>query len=101
MRTEDRAPSSETHQADVHSPPGRPSVADYALLEELRYVRREAQAEASLAYQDWIVRPGGEGYVVYRAAQDRADAAQDQLAAWASEIGRELASRQLALRTLG
>lgn len=97
METEDRAPSSETQQANEHSPIGRPSVADYALLEELRYVRREAQAEANLAYEDWIARPGGEGYLVYRAAQDRADAAQDQLARWASEIGRELRSRNLAL----
>lgn len=101
MRTEDRAPTSDTRKPDQHTPAGRPSVADYALLEELRYVRREAQAEADLAYEDWVARPGGEGYVVYRAAQDRADAAQDQLAAWAREIGRELSNRHLALQSLG
>lgn len=81
--------------------PGRPSVADYALLEELRFVRREAQAEADVAYEDWITKPSGERYVVYRAAQDRADAAQDQLADWASEIGRELTGGRLALEALG
>ena len=101
MRTEDRTPSSETRKPHHRSPPGRPSVADYALLEELRYVRSEAQAEDDLAYEVWVVRAGGEGYVVYRAAQDRADAAQDQLAAWAREIGRELSSRHVTLQPLG
>lgn len=100
MKTEDRASSSEPEQGNERSPIGRPSVADYALLEELRYVRREAQVEANLAYEDWIARPGGDGYLVYRAAQDRADAAQDQLAGWASEIGRELRSGHLVLEML-
>lgn len=99
MKTEDHAPSSEPQQK--HSPGGRPSVADYALLEELRFVRREAQAEANLAYQDWFVEPCGERYVVYRAAADRADAAQDQLADWATGIGRELTSGRLALEAFG
>jgi hypothetical protein len=49
---------------------------------ELKYVRREAQAEAELAYEAWCQLPGRDGYAVYRAAQDRADAAQDQLADW-------------------
>jgi hypothetical protein len=49
---------------------------------ELQYVRREAQAEAQLAYEAWSRLPGRTGYAVYRAAQDRADAAQDELAAW-------------------
>ena len=78
----------------------RPSVADYALLEELRFVRREAQTEANQAYQDWGALPCGERYAVYRAAQDRADAAQDQLANWANEIGRELTDGPLALEAL-
>jgi hypothetical protein len=51
-------------------------------LYELDYVRREAQAEANAAYLAWCELPGRDGYVVYRAAQDRADAAQDALAAW-------------------
>ncbi len=73
-------------------------MSDYALLEELRFVRREAQAEANLAYCDWATRPLRERYAVYRAAQDRADAAQDQLAAWACEIGRELAGTNAAIK---
>jgi hypothetical protein len=56
------------------------SVRDYALLEEMMFVRREAQAEADLAYQDWSARLCANSYAVYRAAQDRADAAQDDLA---------------------
>ena len=49
---------------------------------ELQFVRREAQREADLAYQAWSRHPGRDGYAVYRAAQDRADAAQDELAAY-------------------
>jgi hypothetical protein len=60
----------------------------YAILEELRFVRREAQAEATLAYNDWRRDPGADAYFVYRAAQDRADAAQDALAEWAQELDR-------------
>jgi acyl-CoA reductase-like NAD-dependent aldehyde dehydrogenase len=100
MRTEDRAPSNDAQQADERLPAERPSVADYALLEESRFVRREAQAEANLAYEDWVALPSGERYAVYRAAQDRADAAQDQLADWATEIGRELTDGPLALQAL-
>jgi hypothetical protein len=49
---------------------------------ELQDIRHDAQAEAQLAYDAWCRLPGRDGYVVYRAAQDRADAAQDQLAGW-------------------
>lgn len=100
MKTEDRAPSNDAQQDDEGSPAERPSVADYARLEELRFVRREAQAEANLAYEDWVALPCGERYSVYRAAQDRADAAQDRLADWATELGRELNEGPLALHTL-
>jgi hypothetical protein len=55
----------------------------FAMLEELRFVRREAQAEADLAYEEWRLVSTEETYAVYRAAQDRADAAQDDLAEWA------------------
>lgn len=61
-------------------------------LYELDYVWREAQADARLAYRDWCRCAGRDAYVVYRAAQDRADAAQDELAAWVcgtSMIGHE------------
>jgi hypothetical protein len=60
----------------------RPRVHEQAILEELSFVRREAQAEADMAYLDWLIDPSGAAYAVYRAAQDRADAAQDDLADW-------------------
>ncbi len=60
-----------------------PSLRDRALLEELSFVRREAQAEANLAYSDWRGKPCRDRWTVYAAAQDRADAAQDALASWA------------------
>ncbi len=67
-------------QAEWTSEERRPSNHDYAMLEEISFIRREAQAEADLAYECWRQRPGADAYVVYRAAQDRADAAQDDLA---------------------
>jgi hypothetical protein len=50
------------------------------MLEEFSFVRREAQAEANVAYEDWRCLQSKDAYTVYRAAQDRADAAQDDLA---------------------
>ena len=38
-----------------------------------------ARAEANLAYDAWCRSPGRESYTVYRAAEDRADAAEDAL----------------------
>ena len=38
-----------------------------------------ARAEANLAYEEWCTRPGAEAYLVYRAAEDRADAAERDL----------------------
>jgi hypothetical protein len=38
-----------------------------------------ARAEANLAYQAWCDVPGGDAYSVYRAAEDRADAAEEAL----------------------
>jgi len=35
-----------------------------------------ARAEANIAYDDWCADPGREAYLVYRAAEDRADAAE-------------------------
>jgi hypothetical protein len=41
-----------------------------------------ARAEANVAYDAWCARPGdADAYVVYRAAEDRADAAEAALAA--------------------
>jgi hypothetical protein len=39
-----------------------------------------ARAEANLAYEAWCERPGADSYAVYRAAEDRADAAEHALA---------------------
>jgi hypothetical protein len=49
------------------------------LLGGLTFIRREAQVEAADAYAHWCDTRDGEAYAVYRAAQDRADAAQDEL----------------------
>jgi hypothetical protein len=57
---------------------------------DLEYARREAQLEAQLAYDAWCQLPGRDGYAVYRAAQDRADAAQDELA---EEVRRSVCGR--------
>ena len=38
-----------------------------------------ARAEANLAYQAWCEVPGLDAYLVYRAAEDRADAAERAL----------------------
>ncbi len=64
----------------------RPSAHDFAMLEEFSFVRREAQAEANLAYEDWRCVQSRDAYAVYRAAQDRADAAQDDLALVTEQI---------------
>jgi hypothetical protein len=41
---------------------------------------RDAGDEAGHAFADWCAKPGDRGaYAVYRAAQDREDAAQDAL----------------------
>lgn len=49
--------------------------------DELAFAWRVAQDEAAAAYRAWCEAPGRTGYVVYRAAQDRADHAQDTMAA--------------------
>ena len=45
---------------------------------------RAAHAEAAHALGAWRAWPGRESFAVYRAAQDRADAAQDALVAAAA-----------------
>jgi hypothetical protein len=62
--------------------PGCSQQRRHWMFYELTYVRREAQIDADLAYEAWCLFPRGDRYVVYRAAQDRADAAQDELSAW-------------------
>jgi hypothetical protein len=47
--------------------------------DELFTVWSAARAEANLAYQAWCDAPGGDAYTVYRAAEDRAYAAEHAL----------------------
>jgi hypothetical protein len=51
------------------------------LYDELAFAWRTAQDDAAAAYDAWSARPGPDTYAAYRAAQDRADTAQDTLAA--------------------
>jgi len=48
---------------------------------ELHAAWHAARREAGAAYEAWCCRGGREAYLVYRAAADRADAAQDTLVA--------------------
>lgn len=50
------------------------------VIEELEAVWWAARAEANDAYVAWRSVSGAAAYAVYRAAEDRADAAQDVLA---------------------
>lgn len=56
-------------------------------IEQLRTERfvewAASRAEANLAYDAWSATPGALAYGAYRAAEDRADAAQDALASLA------------------
>jgi hypothetical protein len=47
--------------------------------EELFALWSAARAEANLAYDAWRASPGAEAYAIYRAAEDRADAAEEAL----------------------
>ena len=58
-----------------------------SMFECLRVAWIEAQGEARATYLGWCDEARPDGYVVYRAAQDRADAAQDALARWALGLG--------------
>jgi hypothetical protein len=49
--------------------------------DELFTIWSVARAEANVAYEAWCSSPGRAAYSAYRAAEDRADAAQDALAA--------------------
>jgi hypothetical protein len=58
---------------------GAATPAPEWLLEELCCAWRAAQGEAADAYEHWRQAPGQDAYTVYRASQDRADAAQSVL----------------------
>jgi hypothetical protein len=68
--------------AEDASDPARATARDADVAwfrDELAHAWRAAESEASLAYQAWRESPGSIEYAVYRAAQDRADQAQDVL----------------------
>ena len=52
--------------------------------DELFVLWSAARAEANMAYDAWCDEPGRMTYAVYRAAEDRADAAEVALGASAS-----------------
>jgi hypothetical protein len=49
------------------------------VLDELLHAWRAAQNDATAAYERWREVTGADAYVAYRAAQDRADQAQNAL----------------------
>jgi hypothetical protein len=53
---------------------------DASIIDCLRVAWGEARSEANCAYELWHAERGADAYIVYRAAQDRADAAQDAFA---------------------
>jgi hypothetical protein len=52
------------------------------VIDELAFGWQSAQRDAVDAYEGWSRSREGEAYAAYRAAQDRADAAQDAFAEW-------------------
>jgi hypothetical protein len=50
------------------------------VFDELADAWRAAQTDAAYAYEHWREASGADAFAVYRAAQDRADQAQDVLA---------------------
>ena len=59
---------------------GEASAPDWVRI-ELADAWRAAEDEATLAYLHWVDTSDRMGFAIYRAAQDRADQAQDVLAA--------------------
>lgn len=68
----------DTHEIVVLGPVAEP---DDEGPEELLRCWRDAEDEAAIAYRIWCAKPGAEPYAVYRAAADRAEAAQEALGA--------------------
>ena len=63
---------------------GLPTIHPRLDRDQVYAVWTVARAEANLAYDDWASSPSAEAYAIYRAAEDRADAAQDALAEFAT-----------------
>jgi hypothetical protein len=64
---------------EVHRLLAWAGVQDHWILDPDQDAWRDAEAEAGAAYAAWRDDPGADTFAVYRAAQDRADAAQDML----------------------
>ena len=60
---------------------GRFAPMDFRARDELFVLWSAARAEANIAYDAWCDEPGRSSYAVYRAAEDRADAAEIALSA--------------------
>jgi len=78
----------DTHELVLHRVGPHPSSPSPPGVDagELFVVWSAARAEANVAYDEWCAAPGSEGYLVYRAAEDRADAAEAALAAQATDL---------------
>ena len=61
-----------------------PAPPRLTTFDELFALWSVATAEANLAFDAWRSDPGRDGYAVFLAAEDRASAAQDALAAFAA-----------------
>jgi hypothetical protein len=55
---------------------GTSAAMSHRFRDELFVLWSAARAEANIAYDAWCSDPGPDAYVVYRAAEDRADAAE-------------------------
>ena len=53
-----------------------------SVIDDVTLAWRLAQAQACMAYEHWCSRPSAAAYALYRAAQDQADSAQDELQAY-------------------
>lgn len=71
----------DTHEIVLRRLPG----PELEPADELFAIWSAARTDANVAYDEWRLRPGGESYAAYRAAEDRADAAEDALALMAAE----------------
>jgi hypothetical protein len=71
--------------ADTREVVLRERVPPARRLAELFAMWSAARAEANDAYDDWRASPGADRFSVYRAAEDRADAAEAALARGSGE----------------
>ena len=65
----------------ARQPGYRAAMTAAQLYDERFTIWSAARAEANLAYEAWCEQPGRLAYAVYRAVEDRADAAEDALLA--------------------